>query len=142
MVEYGANVHLVAAELPPSLDPSISAELMDKQIKTTYVPAKAGRAARLASGVRFQFHSQRVEWIWPAIKTTRTVLQQYGKPILLTRAFPMASNLGGLLLSQRCQGLGCAFQRSVSSIRVAEPLVFPFCPSCQSSLGKAYLKKC
>jgi glycosyltransferase involved in cell wall biosynthesis len=45
--------------------------------------------------VRFQFHSQRVEWIAPAIRATRAVLHQYENPILLTRAFPMVSNLVG-----------------------------------------------
>ncbi len=100
LVGCGANVHLVAADLPPSLEPSICAELMDKRIQTTYVRAKAGRFARLAVGARFQFHSQRVEWIAPAIKTTRAILQQYENPILLTRAFPMASNLVGYYCRQ------------------------------------------
>jgi len=95
LLKYGANVHLVAAELPPSLEPSIGAELMDKRIKTAYAGAEAGRLARLAAVARFQFHSQRVEWIAPAIRTTRAVLQQYENPILMTRAFPMASNLVG-----------------------------------------------
>jgi glycosyltransferase involved in cell wall biosynthesis len=95
LVECGANVHLVAADLPPSLEPSICTELMDRRIKTTYVRARTGRLARLAAGARFQFHSQRVEWIAPAIQATRTLLRQYKTPILLTRAFPMASNLVG-----------------------------------------------
>jgi glycosyltransferase involved in cell wall biosynthesis len=95
LVEYGANVHLVAADLPPTLGPAICAELMDNRIKATYVRAQDGCCARLTAGAKFQFHSQRVEWIAPAIKTTRLVLQQYKNPILLTRAFPMASNLVG-----------------------------------------------
>ena len=95
LVDCGANAHLVAAGLPPSLEPSICAELMDKRIKTTYVRAGTNRFARLAARVRFQFHGQRVEWIGPAIKATRAVLRQYENPILLTRAFPMASNLVG-----------------------------------------------
>jgi glycosyltransferase involved in cell wall biosynthesis len=95
LVECGANVHLVAADLPPTLDPSIQAELMDKRIKTTYVQADAGRAAKLAAAARFQFHSQRIEWIAPAIRATREVLRKHQNPILITRAFPMASNLVG-----------------------------------------------
>jgi glycosyltransferase involved in cell wall biosynthesis len=100
LVECGTNVHLIAAELPPSLDTTIGAELMDKRIKTTYVSAQTGRFARLAAGARFQFHSQRVEWIAPAVNATRAVLRQYDKPILLTRAFPMVSNLVGYYCRQ------------------------------------------
>jgi glycosyltransferase involved in cell wall biosynthesis len=95
LVDCGANVHLVAADLLPSLEPSICAELMDKRIKTTYVRAWTNRLAQLAAGARFQFHSQRIEWIAPAIQATRAVLHQYENPILLTRAFPMVSNLVG-----------------------------------------------
>jgi glycosyltransferase involved in cell wall biosynthesis len=95
LVECGVNVHLIAAELHPSLEPSIGAELMDKRIKTTYVRAKADSFTRLTACARFQFHSQRVEWIAPAIEATRVVLGKYENPILLTRAFPMASNLVG-----------------------------------------------
>lgn len=95
LADCGAHVHLVAADLPPTLDPTIQDELMDKRIKTTYVQADAGRLARMAAGARFQFHSQRIEWIAPAIKATRAVLREYKNPILMTRAFPMASNLVG-----------------------------------------------
>lgn len=95
LVECGASVHLVAADLPPSLDSSVCAELMDQRIKTTYVRANEGRFARLGAGAKFQFHSQRIEWIAPAIATTREVLAQYDNPILLTRAFPIVSNLVG-----------------------------------------------
>lgn len=103
LVECGANVHLVAADLPPSLEPSICAELMDKRIKTTYVRAKAGRFVRLTAGARFQFHGQRVEWIAPAIKATCAVLPEYKNPILLTHAFPMASNLVGYYCRQNAK---------------------------------------
>ena len=95
LAECGANIHLVAAELPPSLEPSIAAELMDKRIKTTYVRGQSGNLARLAAGARFQFHSQQIEWIAPAIKATCDALAKYENPILLTRAFPMVSNLVG-----------------------------------------------
>jgi glycosyltransferase involved in cell wall biosynthesis len=95
LVNYGAGVHLIAGDLPPSLDPTICAELMDKRIKTTYVRAEAGRLVRLAACARFQFHGQRVEWVAPAIEATRMILRQYENPILMTRAFPVASNLVG-----------------------------------------------
>lgn len=95
LAEYGANVHLVAADLPPSLEPSVQAELMDKRIKTTYVPARSGLLGRLAAAARFQFHGQRIEWIAPAVREARVILRQSRKPVLLTRAFPMVSNLVG-----------------------------------------------
>lgn len=95
LVEYGANVHLIAADLPPTLDQTIQQELMDKRIRTTYVRADAGRFSRLKAGVKFQFHSQRLEWIEPAIKATDEVLKEYKDPVLMTRAFPLASNIVG-----------------------------------------------
>jgi glycosyltransferase involved in cell wall biosynthesis len=95
LVQAGAKVHLIAADLPASLNPDIAAEVLDSHVKITYVPANHGRLAKLRAMGRHQFHGQRVEWIAPAIKAARTILQQYENPILLTRAFPMASNLVG-----------------------------------------------
>jgi glycosyltransferase involved in cell wall biosynthesis len=95
LADLGVNVHLVAADLPPTLEDSISKELFDPRVKVTYVRAKQGAFARTLSMARSQFHGSRIEWLHPAIAATNEVLRQYSQPILLTRAFPMVSNLVG-----------------------------------------------
>jgi glycosyltransferase involved in cell wall biosynthesis len=95
LAQLGANVHLVAAEVPPTLDESISRELFDSRIKVTYVPADAGTVGKLTNMARAQFHGNRIEWLRPAVAATNAVLRQYRQPILMTRAFPMVSNLVG-----------------------------------------------
>jgi glycosyltransferase involved in cell wall biosynthesis len=44
---------------------------------------------------RHQFHGQHVEWVDPAVKATKDLLSKCTHPILLSRAFPMVSNLVG-----------------------------------------------
>lgn len=95
LVDCGAQVHLVTADSPASLDRGIHEELMDNRIRVTSVPKPSGRLVRVGSIVKQQFHGQSVEWVAPAIEATRRVLAQYEKPILLTRAFPLVSNLVG-----------------------------------------------
>ncbi len=92
LVDCGANAHLVAAGLPPSLEPSICAELMDKRIKTTYGRARTNRFARLAAGLNLDFTVS--GWNgWARHKGDGAVLQEYENPILLTREFPLAPNM-------------------------------------------------
>jgi glycosyltransferase involved in cell wall biosynthesis len=95
LVAYGAQVHLVAAEVVPTLAPDIVAEVLDPQIQVTYVPARAARVSRFAGMARYQYHGAHVEWMRPAIAATREVLKQYANPILLSRACPWISNFVG-----------------------------------------------
>jgi glycosyltransferase involved in cell wall biosynthesis len=95
LVNLGANAHLVAADLPATLDQSITDEILDRRVKVTYVRAAQGARARLACVARSLFHGNRIEWLHPAVSTTKEVLRQYRRPVLLTRAFPMVSNLVG-----------------------------------------------
>jgi glycosyltransferase involved in cell wall biosynthesis len=95
LVQAGTNVHLVAARLPASLDPDIASEILDPRVEVTYVRARDRALRRLWEMGRRQFHGSRVEWVAPAIAATRAALRKYERPILLTRAFPMVSNLVG-----------------------------------------------
>ena len=95
LVEFGVQVHLVAADTPVSLDRGIHEELMDKRISVTSVALPAGRLARAGSVAKHLFHGHSVEWVSPAVEATRAVLARVENPILLTRAFPLVSNLVG-----------------------------------------------
>jgi glycosyltransferase involved in cell wall biosynthesis len=95
LAELGANVHLVAADVPASLDDSITKELLDSRVRVTYVRADKGAIGRLSNMARSGFHGNRIEWLRPAVTATNQVLKKYRRPILMTRAFPMVSNLVG-----------------------------------------------
>ncbi len=95
LVDYGIHVHLVTAESVPSLERSLHDELTDERIRITTVPGPKGRLASLQAIARYQFHGQSVGWVGPAVDVTRKILAQYEHPILLTRAFPLVSNLVG-----------------------------------------------
>jgi glycosyltransferase involved in cell wall biosynthesis len=95
LAELGVNVHLVAADVPASLDESITKELLDPRVRVTYVRADQGSIGRLSNMARSCFHGNRIEWLRPAVTATNQVLKRYRRPILMTRAFPMVSNLVG-----------------------------------------------
>ena len=103
LVACGAQVHLVAAEVSPTLDPEITAEILDSRVRVTYVPATRGRARRFAGMARYQYHGAQVEWMQPAIAATRTVLKEYSNPILLSRACPWVSNFVGYHCSDQAK---------------------------------------
>jgi len=100
LAELGANVRLIAAETASTLDKSIAAEILDSRVKVTYVKAPTGKAARLANMARSQFHGSHIEWLGVATEATGKILKEYKRPILLTRAFPMVSNLVGYYCRQ------------------------------------------
>jgi glycosyltransferase involved in cell wall biosynthesis len=95
LVAYGARVHLIAAEVTPTLDSDITAEILDPRVRVTYVRANSGRASRFAGMARYQYHGAHAEWMGSAIAVTRKVLKEYTKPILLSRACPWISNFVG-----------------------------------------------
>ena len=103
LASYGANVHLVAAQLPPTLDKDIMAELLDARIKATYVPADHSPLRRAAAIMRYQYHGVHVEWMRPAIAAARRILAQCKNPVLLTRSCPWISNFIGYYCRDRAK---------------------------------------
>jgi len=95
LVNYGASVHLIAAQTPATLDKNITAEVLDDRIHVSYIPADHGVLLRGMGMMRYQYHGVHVEWMRPAITATRQVLRQYAKPVLLTRSCPWVSNFVG-----------------------------------------------
>ena len=95
VVSFGVEVHLISAASSPTLEESIGAEILDSRIRITRVPPDRGSAWRAVGMLRNQFHGQCIEWVRPAIAAAKHVLSRCECPILLTRAFPMISNLVG-----------------------------------------------
>jgi glycosyltransferase involved in cell wall biosynthesis len=103
LVACGARVHLVTAEVSPTLDPEITSEILDSRVRVTHLPATQGHARRFAGMARYQYHGAHVEWMQPAIAATRKVLREYSNPILLSRACPWVSNFVGYHCSDRAK---------------------------------------
>lgn len=103
LVACGARIHLIAAKVTPTLDPEITAEILDPRIRATYVLADSGRASRFGGMARYQYHGAHAEWMRPAIAVTREVLKEYANPILLSRACPWISNFVGYYCCDRAK---------------------------------------
>lgn len=107
MAEAGVEVHLVTADWPVTLDPSITAEILHPAIRITRVPlVPSTPARRLAAFLRWGLHMPENTWITPAIRATRRVLRACPRPpILLSRAMPIVSNV----VAYHCRDLAAAW---------------------------------
>ncbi len=103
LATFGVEVHLVTDDASPTLEPSIGAEILDSRIRISRVAAGRGSVRRAIAMARNHFHGQHVEWVVPAVEATRRILSQCKHPILLTRAFPMVSNLVGYYCSSQAE---------------------------------------
>jgi len=99
LVSFGVEVHLIANQCCPSLEASIAAEVLDSRIQITRVPVCRGLTHRVMGMARYHHHTEHAGWIFPAIAATKRVLRECINPILLTRAFPIVSNIVGYYCS-------------------------------------------
>lgn len=116
------NVTLVTADREaPQLSHSLMGELVSKKVRIVKIPFAPSRGTeRILPMARHWFHGEAVEWVRAATEVTRNILKKSKEPILMSRGFPVASNLVGYNCADHAAKWVCHFSdpfppRDVSS---------------------------
>lgn len=92
----GIHVHLVTMDHEPSIDPELTSFFLDHRVKATRIPIeRTDRIANVINNVRYRFHGPLAHQLPQCISTVNRVLRDYENPILLTRSYPIISNIVG-----------------------------------------------
>jgi hypothetical protein len=92
----GIHVHLVTMDHEPSIDPALTAFFLDRRVRVTRIPIESPRRiVNLINGFRYRFHGPLAHQLAQCISTLKSVLRDYENPILLTRSYPVISNIVG-----------------------------------------------
>jgi glycosyltransferase involved in cell wall biosynthesis len=105
LARRGAEVHVIAADGPATLEGELAGEILDERVTVERVAARGTRLGRLGSMVRYGYHGPYVEWMGPAIEAARGYLRRHPGTVLMTRACPWVSNFIGW----HCRGLAAAW---------------------------------
>lgn len=92
----GIHVHLVTMDHEPSIDPELMSFFLDSRVNVTRIPIeRPSRIANAINNVRYRFHGPLAHPLSQCISTVNSVLRDYENPILLTRSYPIISNIVG-----------------------------------------------
>lgn len=96
LAQGGVNVHLVTMDHGPGIDAELVSFFLNHRIKVTRIPIEKPRLIiRAVSNVRYRYHGPFAHQLSRCISTVNRVLRTYEKPILLTRSYPVISNIVG-----------------------------------------------
>ena len=92
----GIHVHLVTIDHAPDIDSTLTSFFLDSRVDVTRIPIKPpSQIANSLIKFQYRFHGPLASQLPQCISTVNSVLRDYENPILLTRSYPVISNVVG-----------------------------------------------